>query len=138
MTNAIRLYRTYILSENVPMNTNRTVQEVFSFDFDCVYVFYLEDCYCSGEAFAQTYNLDITIPEVDPAASEQIQRIVFVDISGNFVYEFQCDIGDVVFETTGIVIYQETVIKRKSSAQEGTLTIDFQSSEFLIPKTDQL
>lgn len=25
MTNAIRLYRTYILSENVPMNTNRTV-----------------------------------------------------------------------------------------------------------------
>lgn len=24
MTNAIRLYRTYILSKNVPMNTNRT------------------------------------------------------------------------------------------------------------------
>lgn len=108
-----------------------TVQDVFSFDFDRAYVFYLEDCYFSGEAFARAYNLDITIPEVDSAASEQIQRIVFVDISGNFVYEFQCYIGDVVFEKTGIVIYPETVIKRKSSAQERTLTIDFQSSEFL-------
>ena len=29
MTNAIRLYRTYILSENVPMNTNRTVSGLF-------------------------------------------------------------------------------------------------------------
>ena len=29
MTTAIRLYRTYILSKNVPMNTNRRLLEVF-------------------------------------------------------------------------------------------------------------
>ncbi len=104
-----------------------TVQDVFSFEFERAYVF--NDCYISGEGFAKRYNLDISINEVKSGASENIQRIVFVDELGNFVYEFKCDNSEVVLLEKGIVIYPETTIERKTSIQEKPLTISFQSLE---------
>lgn len=104
-----------------------TVQDVFAFKFERAYVF--NDCYISGEGFAKRYNLDISINEVKSGVSENVQRIVFVDESGNFVYEFKCDNSEVILLEKGIVIYPETTIERKSSIQEKTLTISFQSIE---------
>lgn len=106
---------------------NVTVQDVFSFEFERAYVF--NDCYISGEGFARRYNLDISINEVKSGASENIQRIVFVDELGNFVYEFNCDKSEVILLEKGIVIYPETIIERKTSIQEKPLTISFQSLE---------
>ena len=104
-----------------------TVQDVFSFKFERAYVF--NDCYISGEGFAKRYNLNISINEVKSGVSENIQRIVFVDESGAFVYEFKCDNSEVIFPEKGIIIYPETIIERKSSVQEKTLIISFQSSQ---------
>ena len=104
-----------------------TVQDVFTFKFERAYVF--NDCYISGEGFAKKYNLDISISEVKSGVSENIQRIVFVDESGNLVYEFKCDNSEVIILEKGIVIYPETTIERKSFVQEKTLTINFQSLE---------
>lgn len=106
---------------------NVTVQDVFSFEFERAYVF--NDCYISGEGFARRYNLDISINEVKSGASENIQRIVFVDELGNFVYELKCDNSEVILLEKGIVIYPETIIERKTSIQEKPLTISFQSLE---------
>ena len=110
-----------------------TVQDVFSFSFDRAYIF--NDCYISGEGFQQEYNLEISIPEVKSGTSENVQRIVFVNEAGDFVYEFKCDMSEVFFEQKGIVIYPETVIERKSSIQAKTMIIDFHGSE-LQKKTD--
>lgn len=104
-----------------------TVQDIFSFKFERAYVF--NDCYISGEGFAKRYNLNISINEVESGVSENIQRIVFVDESGDFVYEFKCDSNEVVLQEKGILIYPETAIARESSAQEKILIINFQSSE---------
>lgn len=108
-------------------NEKTTVQDVFSFKFERAYVF--TDCYISGEGFAKRYNLDISISEVESGASENIQRIVFVDESGAFVYEFQCDNSEVIFQEKGMVIYPETTIERKTSIQDKPLIISFQSLE---------
>ena len=104
-----------------------TVQDVFSFKFERAYVF--NDCYISGEGFAKKYNLDISINEVKSGVSENIQRIVFVDESGDFVYEFMCDNSEVILLEKGMIIYPEAIIERKSSIQEKTLIISFQSLE---------
>ena len=104
-----------------------TVQDVFSFKFERAYVF--TDCYISGEGFAKRYNLDISINEVQSGASENIQRIVFVDELGTFIYEFKCDNSEVILQEKGMVIYPETTIERKSSIQEKPLIISFQSLE---------
>lgn len=104
-----------------------TVKDVFSFKFERAYVF--DDCYISGEGFAKRYNLDISINEVKSGVSENIQRIVFVDELGDFVYEFKCDNSEVILLEKGIVIYPETTIERKTSIQEKPLTISFQSLE---------
>lgn len=104
-----------------------TVQDVFSFKFERAYVF--NDCYISGEGFAKKYNLNISINEVKSGVSENIQRIVFVDKSGAFVYEFKCDNSEVIFSEKGMIIYPKTIIERKSSVQEKTLIISFQSSQ---------
>ena len=106
---------------------NVTVQEVFSFEFERAYIF--NDCYISGEGFAKRYNLDISINEVKTGTSENVQRIVFVDELGDFVYEFKCDKSEVLIPEEGIVIYPETLIERKSSVQEEVLIIGFQSGE---------
>ncbi len=105
-----------------------TVQDVFSFKFERAYVF--DDCYISGEGFAKRYNLNISINEVKSGVSENIQRIVFVDESGAFVYEFKCDNSEVVFLEKGMIIYPETIIEKKSSVQEKTLLISFQSLDY--------
>lgn len=104
-----------------------TVQDVFSFEFERAYVF--NDCYISGEGFAKRYNLDISINEVKSGVSENVQRIVFVDELGAFVYEFKCDNSEVILLEKGMIIYPETTIKRESSIQEKTLIISFQSLE---------
>lgn len=104
-----------------------TVHDIFSFKFEQAYVF--NDCYISGEGFAKKYNLDISINEVKSGVSENIQRIVFVDESGNFVYEFKCDSSEVILSEKGIVIYPETTIERESSIQEKTLTISFRDKK---------
>lgn len=104
-----------------------TVQDVFSFKFERAYIF--NDCYISGEGLARKYNLDISISEVGAGVSENMQRIVFVDELGDFVYEFWCDSNEVFFLEKGIVIYPDTIIERVSSIQEDGLTISFQSLE---------
>ena len=104
------------------------VQDVFSFDFEKAYIF--DDPYISGEGFAEKYNLDISINQVKSGASENIQRIVFVDKSGAFVYEFKCVASEVFIQEKGLVIYPETVIEKTSSSKEKLLTIAFKSSEY--------
>lgn len=107
-----------------------TVQDIFSFEFEKGYIF--NDCYISGEGFAERYDLDIAIGQVKAGSSENIQRIVFVDKQGFFVYEFKCDSSNIVILEKGIVIYPETIIERKSSivgTPETNLMIYFNSSE---------
>lgn len=105
-----------------------TAQDVFLFDFERAYVF--NDCYISGEGFAEKYDLDISINQVKAGVSENIQRIVFVDKTGAFVYEFKCDNNEVAFPKQGIIIYPKTVIERMSSIPGKPLTISFQSSDY--------
>lgn len=104
-----------------------TVQDVFSFKFERAYVF--NDCYISGEGFAKRYNLDISINQVESGVSENIQRVVFVDEFGDFVYEFMCDNNEVILSEKGMVIYPETIIERMSHIQEKPLIVSFQSFE---------
>ena len=110
-----------------------TVQDIFSFEFDRAYVFNFTDGYMDGEEFAKKYNLDISITQVEAGQADYIQRIVFVDSSGNFVYEFKCDISEIIFFEKGIVIYPETKIEITSSIQEKPITISFHSSEYYNP-----
>ena len=106
-----------------------TVQDIFSFEFERAYIFTLLDGYLDGEMFVKKYSLDISIPQVEAGQADHIQRIVFVDKSGSFVYEFQCIMDDVSFvESGGIIIYPETTIKR-TALEEGKLTIHFESLE---------
>ena len=67
-----------------------TIQDVFSFEFDRAYIFHQADCYVDGKTFAKTYNLDISIEQVHYGTADYLQRIVFVDESGNFVHLFTC------------------------------------------------
>lgn len=106
-----------------------TVQDIFSFEFDRAYVFNFTDGYMDGEEFAKKYNLDISITQVEAGQADYIQRIVFVDKSGSFVYEFQSIMDDVSFiESGGVIIYPETIIERTAFEKE-QLTIRFESSE---------
>ena len=103
------------------------VEDVFLFKFEKAYVF--NDCYISGVGFAERYKLDLSIEEVKPGASENIQRIIFVDEKGEFVFEYKCDMADVIIENPGVVLEKETVIQKIS---DGThpLIIRFLSSEY--------
>ena len=105
-----------------------TVKDIFSFEFDRAYIFHQADCYFDGETFAKTYSLDISIDQVDEGLADYCQRIVFVNKSGDFVHLFECNMDEVYIKNKGVVIYPETVIKRKSS-QEKPLEITFETSE---------
>lgn len=105
-----------------------TVKDVFSFNFERAYIF--NDCYISGEGFAKRYNLNISIEQVKSGVSENIQRIVFVDEFGAFVYEFKCDTSELMLPQKSMVIYPETVIEKMSSIQEKPLIINFQSLDY--------
>lgn len=109
-----------------------TVGEIFDFEFDRAYIFTYADGYISGAGFAERYNLDISIHQVESSPTDNIQRIVFVDQEGNFVYLFKCMISDAYFAETGIVIYPETTIERVSSKER--LTIHFDSLERYAPE----
>ena len=104
------------------------VQNIFSFEFDRAYIF--DDCYISGEGFAKRYHLDISIDQVKNGVSENVQRIVFVNQSGDFVYEFRCDIGEVILQEQGMIIYPDTKIEIKSNTKEKPVIICFQSLEY--------
>ncbi len=105
-----------------------TVKNIFPFDFKCAYIF--NDSYLSGEGFALRYNLDISIPQVNSGASENLQRIVFVDEQGSFVYEFKCDKTEICIIEEGIVIYPETIIEKQSFNDTKPLLLRFCSSEY--------
>ncbi len=105
-----------------------TVRDVFLFEFERAYIF--EDCYISGEGFVERYNLDISIEQVRPGASENIQRIVFVDDEGLFVNEFKCDSREIVILEKGKVIYPNTVIEKKGSKEKKPLEISFKSTDY--------
>lgn len=107
---------------------NSKVKDIFSFDFDRAYVFNLEDSYLNGTGFAKNYNLDISISQVGAGESDCIQRIVFVDESGKFVYLFKCSTEEIYIESKGVVIYPDTIINQTSSG-EVPLTILFENSE---------
>ena len=104
-----------------------TAQDIFSFDFERAYLF--NDPYLSGEGFAERYQLELSIGEVGPGVSENIQRIVFVDESGAFVYEFRCDSNKVVLLEGGMVITPQTVIEKVSAPEDAVTTLQFQSQE---------
>lgn len=104
-----------------------TVNDVFQFEFKRAYVF--DDCYLSGDGFSERYNLELSISQVKNGTSENIQRIVFVDEKGKFVYEFKCDICEIVIVEKGLVIYPETIIEKKPSEHPNQLTIQFNSTE---------
>ena len=104
-----------------------TLKTVFDFDFHKAYV--IDDPYISGEDFAKQHGLNISISQVKAGTSEDIQRIVFVDDLGHFVYEFKCDSGEVLIAEKGMVIYPETVIERLSKEGEKPLEITFKSME---------
>ena len=110
-------------------DTSEIVQakDIFTFDFKCAYV--LNDCYISGEGLTERYDLDISINEVEAGVSENIQRIVFVDESGNYVHEFKCDKNRLTILEEGVVIYPETLIKKYSSGTDEPLTVKFQTTE---------
>lgn len=104
-----------------------TLKTVFSFDFHKAYV--IDDPYISGEDFAKQHGLNISISQVKSGTSENIQRIVFVDDLGHFVYEFKCDSGEVLIAEKGMVIYPETVIERLSPEGDEPIKITFKSME---------
>lgn len=104
-----------------------TVGDVFSFEFDRAYI--LNDAYMSGEAFENQYNLGLSIKEVKNGDTDWVQRIVFVDKDGFFVYEFQCHREVLRIYEQGMVIYPETLIKEYISDQEGAPAVFFDSSE---------
>ena len=112
-----------------------TVKDIFSFEFDRAYIFHQADCYFDGETFAKTYNLDISIDQVDEGIADYRQRIVFVNKSGDFVHLFECNADEVYINNKGVVIYPETVIKRKLS-QAKLLEITFETSEQYSPQID--
>ena len=138
LISAIVIIRCTILKENTSYGDKlllimreqeeSTVSDIFSFEFDKAYIF--NDSYISGEGLAKRYNLNISIDEVKSGVSENIQRIVFVNKKGDFVYEFKCDTSEVILLEKGAVIYPNTVIKRKSTLQESILTISFQSVDY--------
>ncbi len=105
-----------------------TVADVFDFAFERAYVF--NDCYISGDGFSERYGLELSISEVGTGVSESIQRVVFVDAEGNFVYEYCCDNNELVITEEGVVIYPDTIITRSISAQERPIQIHFESVEF--------
>ena len=110
-----------------------TVSDVFSFDFDRGYVFASDDCYADGDEFAKKYGLDISISQVGYGVSENVQRIVFVDELGAFVYEFNCLSDKVLFDEKGVIIYPETVIKTEMSDGK-PLKITFEGNKDVIEK----
>ena len=105
-----------------------TVKDIFCFEFDRAYIFHSEDCYLDGKIFAKTYNLDISIEQVENGMADYRQRIVFVNKSGDFVYLFECNMDKVYIENKGVVIYPETIIKRNFSEAK-LLEIGFETSE---------
>jgi hypothetical protein len=104
-----------------------TLKNVFSFDFHKAYV--IDDPYISGTEFAAKYGLNISIDQVKAGADENVQRIVFVDSLGSFVYEFKCNKSEIIIAENGIVIYPETVIERTSQKGVTPLEITFKSME---------
>lgn len=102
------------------------VDEVFEFEFDRAYVF--NDCYISGKGFADRYDLNIDISEVEPGVSENIRRIVFVDANGKFVFEFKYTTENLLFEE-GVVIYPETTIRRVGDESGNPISLAFEYAE---------
>jgi len=85
------------------------VSDVFEFEFDRAYVF--DDCYVSGEGFAEHFDLDISIEEVESGAQEYNHRIVFVDEQGEFVYEFLYESYILNPYEEGMIIYPDTELE---------------------------
>lgn len=107
------------------------VSDVFSFEFDCAYVF--KDSYISGETFTEKYNLDLSINEVEKTSSKDQKRIVFVDKEGKFIFCYQYLSTEIISTNEGFIIYPDTQIKRT----ETPLYWDTVSFEFLnIPSSD--
>ena len=104
-------------------------KDIFTFDFHHAY--YFDDPYMSGEGFADRYDLDISIDQVESGVSENIGRIVFVNNEGEYIYEFKFDKNKLTILDEGCIIYPDTAIERISSLQEKELIIYFHSSEYI-------
>ncbi|MBR2860300.1 MAG: hypothetical protein IKB86_00445 [Clostridia bacterium] len=121
-------------NETFPNNEKEvTVKDVFSFEFDRAYVFHQADCCLSGEDFAENYNLDISINQVENGDDDYLQRIVFVDEAGEFVHLFQCIINEIYIHNKGVVIYPDTKITRVSAQEDDLVEIRFESTEEYVP-----
>lgn len=91
---------------NLNDNSELKVSNIFDFDFDRAYVF--KDSYISGEGFAEYYNIDISIDEVEATGHEYMRRIVFVDKNGDFVYNFTFRSYELNVKNEGVIIYPNT------------------------------
>lgn len=132
-----------ILKVNKPINYENKIikifetkekvkfKDIFEFEFDRAYFFALKDCYLNGEQFAKTYNLDISINEVKEGEADYINRIIFVDKNGNFIYEFKFTMDKLNMHEKGIIIYPETTIEKDYSDIIDGLYLKINSTEYL-------
>lgn len=89
------------------------------FDFPFHRAFIIPDTYLAGDEFAEKYGLDISVEEMLPNNYENICRIVFVDKTGEFVYEFRYTHGERIYaDVGGKILYPDTVIRKNSNLKE--------------------
>lgn len=121
-------------------NDSVKVKDVFDFEFERAFV--IEETYLKGDAFAEEYNLEISVEEMLPNNYEDSRRIVFVDKNGEFVYEFRYWWGDRLCEDCkGKVIYPNTRIVASDLGAdiEGSVGIKFviDDKDYLVKLTAQ-
>lgn len=106
------------------------LSSIFDFSFDRAYVF--SDCYLSGEGLNKRYDLGLSINEVESGVSENIQRIVFVDEFGEYVFLYECPKDKINFKSLGQVLYPETIISRNEIDISGRIVISFNSDDYYL------
>lgn len=116
-----------------------TVDQVFDFAFSRAFV--IEETYLGGDSFAEKYGLDISVEEMMENSIETSRRIVFVDDSGEFVYEFRFMFGEPLStKIDGFIIYPDTKIKQVDSfsEQKDSIGIEFMVDEedYLVPDVE--
>lgn len=104
--------------------------ELFEFEFDRAYTMLPDECYFSGEGFAQKYDLDVSISEVKSGGDESDRRIIFVDEEGDLVYCFWFKSYDLEADEYGMIIYPDTVIKRYDEAPKGEVMFEMCSDDY--------
>ena len=117
-----------VLVDKLSLQQQVSVKDIFAFNFSRAYVF--KDSYISGEELAKAHKLNISINQVYNTHQEYIGRIVFVDESGNFVFEYQYNKNELVAIEEGMIIYPDTKIQKCEVDVNGVFSFNFVSSEY--------